>query len=64
MVPVLFVLKLPVALARMPGKNCHKAEAAAHVWCQPDTKWQVQRPNNVLQVSSSCRNSTLGVQID
>ncbi len=53
--PTLFVLNLTVALARAPGKFSNQAVAVAHVWCQPDTKWQVQRPTEVLQVSSSCR---------
>ncbi len=53
--PALFVLNIPVALARLPGKIANQAEAVAHAWCQPDTKWQVQRPKEVLQVSSSCR---------
>jgi hypothetical protein len=53
--PSLFVLNLPVALARAPGKIANQAEAVAHTWCQPDTKWQVQRLKEVLQVSSSCR---------
>ncbi len=33
-----FILKLPVALARAPGKIAIKAKARAHEWCQPDTK--------------------------
>ncbi len=53
--PTLFVLNLPVALARRPGKIAYLAEAVAHEWCQQNTKWQVQRPEEVLQVSSSCR---------
>ncbi len=53
--PALFVLNLPVALARAPGKNANQAEAVVHTWCQPNTKWQVQRPKEVSQVSSSCR---------
>ncbi len=53
--PTLFILNLPVALARAPGKIAKKAEAVAHAWCWPDTKWQVQRPKEVSQVSSSCR---------
>jgi hypothetical protein len=36
--PASFVLNLPVALARAPGKIANQAEAVAHVWCQPDTK--------------------------
>jgi hypothetical protein len=52
--PTLFILNHPVALARLPGKIAIQAEAVAHAWCQPDTKWQVQRPTEVLQVSSSC----------
>ncbi len=42
--PTLFVLNLPVALASAPGKIANQAEAVAHAWCQPDTKWQVQKP--------------------
>jgi hypothetical protein len=53
--PALFVLDLPVALASAPGNIANQAEAVAHTQCQPDTKWQLQRPKEVLQVSSSCR---------
>jgi hypothetical protein len=53
--PTLFVFNLPVALARAPGKISNQAEAVAHGWCKPDTKWQIQRPKEVLQMSSSCR---------
>jgi hypothetical protein len=53
--PSLFVLNLPVALARAPCKIANQAEAVAHAWCQPDTKWQVRRPKEVSQVSSSCK---------
>jgi hypothetical protein len=53
--PALFVLNLPVAWARAPGKITNQAEAVEHVWCQPDTNWQVRRPKEVLQVSTSCR---------
>jgi hypothetical protein len=53
--PALFVLNLPVALARVPGKISNQAEAVVHGWCKPDTKWQLQRPKEVSQVSSSCR---------
>ncbi len=35
--PALFILNLPVALARAPGKIANQAEAAAHAWCQLDT---------------------------
>jgi hypothetical protein len=42
--PTLFVLKLSVALARVPGKIAIRQKAVAHGWCQTDTKWQVQRP--------------------
>jgi hypothetical protein len=37
--PTLFVLNLPVALARVPGKIANQTEAVAHAWCQQDTKW-------------------------
>jgi hypothetical protein len=47
--PALFILNLA------PGKITNQAEAVAHAWCQPETKWQVQRPKEVLQVSSSYR---------
>jgi hypothetical protein len=42
--PALLILKLPVALVRVPGKFSNQVEAVVHAWCWPDTKWQVQRP--------------------
>jgi hypothetical protein len=49
--PTLFILNLPVALARVLGKIASSTcvVSARH-------KWQVQRPKEVSQVSSSCRN--------
>jgi hypothetical protein len=35
--PVLFLLNLPVALARAPGKIANQPEAVAHAWCQLGT---------------------------
>ena len=35
--PAFFVLKLPVALTRAPGKIAINAKTGAHKWCQPDT---------------------------
>jgi hypothetical protein len=46
--PTLFVLNLPVALARASGKIANQAEAVAHAWCQPDIKWQAPVMNGLL----------------
>ncbi len=35
--PSLFILNLPVALAREPGKIANWEKVVAHAWCQPDT---------------------------
>jgi hypothetical protein len=42
--PALFVLNLPVALARVPGKIANQVETVPHAWCQPDTNGRYEDP--------------------
>jgi hypothetical protein len=53
--PILFILNLPVALDRVPGKNCQSGKVCSTCVVSARHKWQVQRPTEVLQLSYSCR---------
>ncbi len=61
--PALFLLNLPVALARVPGKIANQAEAVAHVWCQSYPKWQVGRPKKCCKCLLVAE-SHIGLQTD
>ncbi len=63
LVPALFVLNLPVALARAPGKITNQAEAVAHAWCQPDTNGRYKNPKTCRK-SLLVAESQIGVQTD
>ncbi len=61
--PALFVLNLPVALARVPGNITNQAEAVAQVWCQPDTNGRYKDPKKCRKCLLVAE-SHIGVQTD
>ncbi len=62
--PTLFVITLPVALARWPGKIAIRQMLKHTPGVSHTQNGRYKAQKEVLEVSSSCRNPILGLQTD